>query len=77
MYSYINFDTFKITYNNINNINNIQYYLIIDTKDYDAFGHWVFESAIYIPFYIKLKEIYPNIKIHLKSKKKFKDIFLN
>jgi hypothetical protein len=52
------------------------YYFVIDLTYHDAFGHWVHESAIYLPIFKKLKELYPMIKILLKEKKQFKSLFL-
>jgi hypothetical protein len=54
----------------------LEYYFVIDLLFHDAFAHWVYESAIYLPIFSKLKEIYPNIKILLKEKKQFKLLFL-
>jgi len=51
------------------------YYFIIDTQYDDAFGHWVFESAIFLPVFKKLQNLYPKIKLVLKRKKTFKDLF--
>ena len=53
------------------------YYFVIDFPYDDAFGHWVFESAIYLPIFNKLKESYSNIKLLLKSRKQYKKIFIN
>jgi len=53
-----------------------EYYFVIDLVFHDAFAHWVYESAIYLPIFTKLKEIYPTIKIVLKEKKQFKSLFL-
>lgn len=46
-------------------INNIpeNYYLYIDGNQADAFAHWIFESAYYLPFLKKLKQLYPKIKL--------------
>lgn len=52
-----------------------QYYLYFDTKFDDAFSHWVFESAIFLPFYTQLKEKYPSLKILCKQYKNFKQSF--
>jgi hypothetical protein len=54
----------------------LEYYFVIDLLYDDAFGHWVYESAIYLPIFEKLKELYPTIKIVLKEKKQFKSLFL-
>lgn len=51
-------------------------YLIIDTLYHEAFGHWVYESAIYLPIFLKLKTLYPTIKLVLKGRRTFKDLFL-
>lgn len=40
-------------------------YLIIETTDNSAFGHWVYETAIYIPLYNILKMKYHTVKIIL------------
>lgn len=54
---------------------NISYYLIIDTLYHDAFFHWVAECAIYLPFFIRLKNKYPTLKLYLKEFKNFKKLF--
>ena len=53
-----------------------QYYFVIDLTFHDAFAHWVYESAIYLPVFSKLKKIYPTLKIVWKEKKQFKLLFL-
>jgi hypothetical protein len=65
--------------NNENSIikGNIQYYLIIDLPANEAFAHWVYESAIYLPFFNILKKQYPNIKLHFKTMKDYKKLFCN
>ena len=42
-------------------------YLCIDSFFHEAASHWVFESAVYLPLFIKLKERYPEIRLHLKG----------
>lgn len=54
----------------------LEYYFVIDLTFHDAFAHWVYESAIYLPIFRKLKELYPTLKISLKEKKQFKLLFL-
>jgi len=80
-YSLINFDTHRIETcektDDIVKSNKVEYYFAIDLLFDDAFGHWVYESAIYLPIYNKLKDKYPNIKILLKEKKTYKLFFLN
>jgi hypothetical protein len=53
----------------------ITYIFIIDTLLHDAFCHWVFESAIYLPFFILLKKKYPKLKLFLKEFKNYKKLF--
>ncbi len=48
------------------------HYFIIDTHFHDAFGHWFFESAIYLPAFLSLKKIIPALKLHLKAPRKYK-----
>lgn len=43
----------------------------------NQFGHWVFESAVYLPLFHVLKTKYSNLKLVLKEKKKFKEMFCN
>lgn len=49
--------------------------LIIDTTSHAAFCHWVFESAIYLPFFLILKKKYPKLKLHLTEYKTYKTLF--
>lgn len=74
-YSLINFNTHQIEVCNSDE-KPVEYYFAIDLLFHDAFSHWVYESAIYLPIFSKLKEIYPTIKILLKEKKQFKLLFL-
>lgn len=60
-----------------NEIGEKSYYFVIDTMIHEAFGHWVFESAIYLPIFKTLKTQYKNFKIYLRGKKQFKTLFLN
>jgi hypothetical protein len=48
---------------------------VIDVGMIPAFGHWVFESAIYIPIYLRLKRIYPDMKLMVGEHKTYKSIF--
>jgi hypothetical protein len=53
-------------------------YVIIDTKGQDAFGHWFFESAIWVPEILKLYSKYVDkIEFLLLNKKKYKEDVLN
>ena len=49
-------------------------YFYMDQIYDDAFGHYMFESSIYLFLYIKLKLINPNIKLLSFKKKNFKTI---
>jgi len=79
-YSLINYNTHHIEvydkYINTEEVQSPQYYFPIDLIYHDAFGHWVYESAIYLPLFHSLKQLYPNIKLVLKEKKKYKWLFL-
>ena len=63
-----------VTINNAHSTICENYYFYIDAKFPDAFAHWIYESAIYLYLYIKLKEIYPTLKIYTKMKKTYKDV---
>lgn len=52
--------------------NDNRIYVILETKFHEAFGHWFFESAIWIPQVKKILDAYPNSRIHLKETKGFK-----
>jgi hypothetical protein len=74
-YSLIDFNTYEIEV--CEKKEDLQeYYFVIDLTFHDAFAHWVYESAIYLPIFSKLKKIYPTLKIVLKEKKQFKLLFL-
>lgn len=47
-----------------------------DSNSSNAFAHWVYESCVYIPYYLELKRKIPSLKLYMTSKRKFKDIFL-
>ena len=75
-YSYVDYDKWLInTTDNHNKDENINDYLIIDTLYNDAFGHWVYESAIYLLLFIELRRLYPQIKLHLQCHKEYKRLF--
>jgi hypothetical protein len=59
------------------NLEKNNYYILEwDADSSSAFAHWVYECAVYIPYYLELKKKIPNLKIYITNKKKFKDIFL-
>lgn len=75
-YSYQNFDTWNIDISErICADEDKSYYLIIDTQYNEAFAHWVYESAIYLPLFLELKKVYPTLKIHLQCHRSFKLLF--
>jgi hypothetical protein len=83
-YSLENFSKWDIVYKSKHDVdlelrlgNDCRTYLIIENQcGCDAFAHWCFESAIYIPIFHKLKKFYPDLKLVLKSIKNFKKLFL-
>ena len=48
---------------------------VIDVGMIPAFGHWVFESAIYILTYLRIKAIYSNLKLMVGTYKPYKKLF--
>lgn len=44
--------------------------LLFETVYDSAFGHWIYESAIYLPYYKELKKIYPELKLLVKMNPK-------
>ncbi len=50
-------------------------YFAFDTFYENAFSHWVFECAIYLPLYKLMKARIPNLKLYLKSAKTYKTLF--
>jgi hypothetical protein len=76
-YIYANFNSWELEVNDILNDTIVpdNYYFIADTLYYEAFGHWVLETGIYLPLFITLKKTYPNLKLVLRSKRMFKKLF--
>jgi hypothetical protein len=54
---------------------NDSHIFIIDTGFIPAFGHWVYESVIYIPTYKRLKEKYPTLKLMVGQFKPYKELY--
>jgi hypothetical protein len=53
-----------------------QVYYIFDCPGKDAFIHWITESFIFYPLFLKIKQLYPSIKILTTNTKKYvKNIF--
>ena len=57
--------------------NSTPIYIAIDTKFHDSFGHWFFESAIWIPRVKFFLYKFPSAKLHLKECKGYKTQILN
>lgn len=76
-YGYSNYNTWDVECNGpesaIDGV--VRFYFAIDTHAHDAFGHWIFESAIYLPLFNILKERHPTIKLLLREPKMYKRIF--
>ena len=51
--------------------------LVIDQFYDDAFFHWVFESAIFLPYMSEINKIYPSTQVICSRKKDFKTLFYN
>ena len=49
----------------------IPQYFIFDCPGNDAFGHWIYESFIFVPMFLELIKIYPEIKILTTNIKKY------
>jgi hypothetical protein len=74
-YSYHDYDSYLINNNNkiqiFNNLQEKQYYLILDFQATDAFFHFIAESVVYFPLFHKLKVKFPCLKIILRNKKDY------
>jgi hypothetical protein len=84
-YTYENFDRWKIVVNNLNSYfvtsdeiynTDSTIYFTLDTSAHDAFAHWVFESAVWIPELLKLKQQIKNFKVLIQYEKIYKRQFL-
>jgi hypothetical protein len=53
------------------------YYLYIDGKPDEPFGHWVFESGIFLTLFFLLKKQYPSLQLLSFNPKKYKQVFYN
>ena len=60
----------------LSDISSTNVYFVIDLYFDEAFSHWVYESAIYLPLFCMLKVTYPTLKLVLKTKKEFQTPFL-
>jgi hypothetical protein len=55
---------------------NPQYYFVLDTWEDEAFAHWIYESAIYLRLFSTLKGKFPNIKLVLRARRDYKNLFI-
>lgn len=55
----------------------INMFFLFETCMDAAFGHWIYESAIYLPYFLELKLKYPELKILVKQnpKRSYKKLF--
>lgn len=68
-----NFNAWHLTIRSFEEVAENRYF-IIDTHFHDAFAHWFFESATYLPAFLELRRQIPNLKLHLKSHRKYKTV---
>lgn len=50
-------------------------YFILDTVNQNAFSHWVYENALWLPYYLTLREKYPSMRLVIEKWKDFKKIY--
>ena len=55
---------------NQNNNNILTFFFLFETTFDSAFFHWIYESAIYLSYYIELKSKYPELKLLVKQNPK-------
>ena len=60
-----------VEYSENGSLKPIEYYFYFDCEQCDAFGHWIFESAYYLPLFKELKLQYPHLKLLSYKKKNF------
>lgn len=63
------YDSFDIT-------PSVSFFYLFETCFDSAFGHWIYESAMYLTFFSELKTKYPELKILVKQnpKRSYKDL---
>jgi capsular polysaccharide biosynthesis protein len=60
-----------VTHNQEIDNNILSYFFYFDCEQSDAFAHWVFESAFYLPLFKELKKVYPSLKVLTYKKKNY------
>jgi hypothetical protein len=76
-YSDSGHDTFNISCYEPSDGGDMNYYFALDGFFNDAFAHWIFESAIYLPLFRLLQQRHPHIKLFTKSRKTYTRLFCN
>ena len=51
-------------------------YFILDSMNHSAFCHWVYENALWLPLFHKIKKDYPSCKLIVEDRKQYKQLFL-
>lgn len=54
---------------------NMKNYFYVETGYHETVSHWLYESAIFLPFYNDLKVIYPDLILYIPNMKKYKELF--
>ncbi len=52
-------------------------YFILDSMNHSAFCHWVYENALWLPLFQKIKKEYPSCKLVLEDQKQYKQLFFD
>jgi hypothetical protein len=63
--------------NETDSSNSLSVFLLFETCMDSAFGHWIYESAIYLSYFFELKSKYPELKLLVKQnpKRNYKSLF--
>jgi hypothetical protein len=56
---------------NVDDMPQCEIYYIFDAPGGDAFGHWIFESFIFVDYFLEIKKLYPHVKIVTSNKKRY------
>ena len=64
-------------YDSLETNNELSVFFLFETCFDSAFGHWIYESAIYLTYFFELKSKYPELKILVKQnpKRSYKKLF--
>lgn len=75
-YELVGYNTHRLTFRDAK-VETVQHYLVVDLLHHDAFGHWVYESAVYLPLFRILKaRHFTTLKLLLKAPRRYKTLFL-